>query len=58
MLVVVTELGFDVPQFPFIAHSRGWSAEEMERNVDYVQLNTALRDGARALVDRSVERSR
>ena len=25
------------PPFPFIAHSRGWSAEDMENNVAYVQ---------------------
>jgi nitrite reductase/ring-hydroxylating ferredoxin subunit/multimeric flavodoxin WrbA len=58
MLVFFTELGFDVPQFPFIAHSRGWSAEDMERNVAYVQRNAALRDGARALAERTVERAR
>jgi multimeric flavodoxin WrbA/nitrite reductase/ring-hydroxylating ferredoxin subunit len=54
MLVFFTELGFDVPQFPFIAHSRGWSAEDMERNIAYVQRNAALRDGARALAERTV----
>ena len=58
MLVFFTELGFDVPQFPFIAHSRGWSAEDMERNVAYVQKNAALRDGARALAERTIERTR
>jgi nitrite reductase/ring-hydroxylating ferredoxin subunit/multimeric flavodoxin WrbA len=58
MLVFFTELGFDVPQFPFIAHSRGWSAEDMERNVAYVQRNTALRDGARALAERTVSCAR
>ena len=58
MLVFFTELGFDVPQFPFIAHSRGWSAEDMERNVAYVQRNMALRDGARALAERTVDCAR
>jgi len=24
-----SELGFVFPQFPFIAHSRGWDAEDM-----------------------------
>ncbi len=58
MLVFFTELGFDVPQFPFIAHSRGWSAEDMERNVAAVQRSAALRDGARALAERTVEKAR
>ena len=34
MLGFFAELGFHFPQFPFIAHSRGWSAEDMERNVE------------------------
>ena len=49
MLMFFSELGFDFPQFPFIAHSRGWSAEDMERNVTYVKRNPELREGARAL---------
>ena len=58
MLVFFTELGFDVPQFPFIAHSRGWSAEDMERNVAFVRRSTALREGARALAERTVAKAR
>ena len=49
MLMFFSELGFDFPQFPFIAHSRGWSAEDMERNVTYVMRSPELREGARAL---------
>jgi hypothetical protein len=40
------------PQFPYIAHSRGWSAEDMENNERHVQDSTALHDGAAALADR------
>lgn len=58
MLVFFTELGFDVPQFPFIAHSRGWSAEDMERNIAFVRKSTALREGARALAERTVAKAR
>jgi nitrite reductase/ring-hydroxylating ferredoxin subunit/multimeric flavodoxin WrbA len=58
MLVFFTELGFDVPQFPFIAHSRGWSAEDMERNIAFVRRSTALREGARALAERTVAKAR
>jgi len=58
MLGFFTELGCVVPQFPFIAHSRGWSAEDMEHNVEFVQRSKELHDGARALVERSVEMAR
>ena len=43
------EIGCQFPQFPYIAHSRGWSAEDMERNQESVQQSTALHDGAAAL---------
>lgn len=49
------EVGCQFPQFPYIAHSRGWSAEDMENNVRYVAESEELRDGARALVERSVD---
>jgi hypothetical protein len=48
------ELGFLFPQFPFIAHSRGWTAENMEQNIAHVQRSKELHDGARALADRCV----
>ena len=50
-----TELGFALPQFPFIAHSRGWTAEDMEQNVAEVQHSEELRKGARGVVERAVE---
>ena len=55
LLMFFSEIGFHFPQFPFIAHSRGWSAEDMEHNVDYVMKSGELREGARALADRAVE---
>lgn len=55
MLTFWSELGFTFPQFPFIAHSRGWSAEDMERNVRAVQASEVLRAGARELVARAIE---
>lgn len=54
LLLFFGELGFHFPQFPFIAHSRGWTAEDMERNVELVKGNQHLHDGARALAERSV----
>jgi len=57
MLMFFGELGFSFPQFPFIAHCRGWSAEDMENNVAEVRGNAELRRGACALVDRCIELS-
>ena len=48
------ELGFLMPQFPYIAHSRGWAAEDMERNVAFVQNDVELHDGARELAARTL----
>jgi nitrite reductase/ring-hydroxylating ferredoxin subunit/multimeric flavodoxin WrbA len=55
MMMFFGELGFSLPQFPFVAHSRGWSAEDMERNVAQVRDDTALHDGAKALAGRCLE---
>jgi nitrite reductase/ring-hydroxylating ferredoxin subunit/multimeric flavodoxin WrbA len=49
------ELGCQFPQFPYIAHSRGWSAEDMERNVSYVQTSKDLLEGAQGLVERCTD---
>ena len=37
MMGFFSEIGYLLPQFPFIAHSLGWEFEEMERNMDFVQ---------------------
>ena len=58
MLGFFAEIGCVFPQFPYIAHSRGWSAEDMERNVSYVQHSLELHDAARALVTRAVDSAR
>jgi len=55
MLAFFAEIGFVFPPFPFVAHTRGWSAEDMERNVEIVRGSEELRAGTRALVDRAVE---
>jgi CDGSH-type Zn-finger protein len=54
MMMFFGELGFLFPQFPFIAHSRGWTAEDMEVNVAQVRASADLREGACALVGRCV----
>ena len=48
MLTFFGELGCQFPQYPFIAHSRGWSAEDMENNVRYVKESQDLHQAAQA----------
>src|SRR5262245_26572593 len=57
MLGFFAEIGCVFPPFPYIAHTRGWSAEDMEHNVAFVQGSEELRDGTRELVDRALETS-
>lgn len=52
MLGFFAELGFIFPQFPYIAHSRGWSQEDMENNVAIVRASKELADGAAKLAHR------
>jgi hypothetical protein len=58
MMGFFSEIGFLLPQFPYIAHSLGWEAEDMERNVSFVEGSDALKNGARDLVARAAEMSR
>jgi multimeric flavodoxin WrbA/nitrite reductase/ring-hydroxylating ferredoxin subunit len=55
MLGFFAELGFIFPQFPYVAHSRGWSHEDMENNVAIVRQSTELADGARELTARLLD---
>ena len=50
-----SELGYVFPQFPFIAHSRGWDAEDMQNNVRQVKASDALREASAELVQRAVD---
>jgi nitrite reductase/ring-hydroxylating ferredoxin subunit/multimeric flavodoxin WrbA len=54
MLGFFAEVGCVFPQFPYVAHSRGWTAEDMENNVTEVRDSVQLRNGAEALAERSV----
>lgn len=55
LLGFFAELGFVFPAFPYIAHSRGWSAEDMEVNQAVVRESTELHEAARALAVRAVD---
>ncbi|MGH7513756.1 MAG: Rieske 2Fe-2S domain-containing protein [Gemmatimonadales bacterium] len=54
MLTFWSELGFVFPVFPFIAHSRGWDAEDMQNNVRQVRESQPLRTAAAELADRAL----
>jgi multimeric flavodoxin WrbA len=58
MLAFFGELGFTAPAFPYVAHSLGWTAEDMERNMDYVKNSQPLHEESLRLVERSVELAR
>src|SRR5439155_21500542 len=55
MLTFWSELGFVFPQFPFIAHSRGWDVEVMQNNVRQVRESEALREEASELLGSAVD---
>ena len=57
MLGFFAELGFTFPQFPYVAHSRGWSHEDMERNVEFVRDSAELAEGAAMLAKRCLEQA-
>ena len=54
MMMFFGELGFSFPQFPFVGHSRGWAAEDMENNRNYVKGSEDLHEQAGALAERSL----
>ena len=54
MLGFFGELGFVFPPFPYVAHSRGWSAEDMQNNVRFVRKSDDLRVATAELAQRSL----
>ncbi len=58
MLIFFGELGYISPAFPFVAHSLGWSSEDMQRNMDYVMDSEDLHQQSLDLVERAVELSK
>lgn len=55
MLTFFGELGFVTPTFPFVCHSLGCSAEEMEHNMDYVKKSEYLHEQSFQLLERSID---
>jgi hypothetical protein len=46
------------PAFPFVAHSLGWSSEDMQRNMDYVKESEYLHQQSFELIERAVDLSK
>ncbi len=58
LLTFFSELGFRFPQFPFVGHSRGWAAEDMEANEAVVRESAELRQQVADLLDRALDAAR
>jgi nitrite reductase/ring-hydroxylating ferredoxin subunit/multimeric flavodoxin WrbA len=58
MLGFFGELGYVFPQFPYIAHSRGWTHEDMENNGRIVAKSQELAQGAAELAERCLDAAR
>ena len=57
LLGFFAEIGYRFPQFPYIAHSRGWTAEDMENNVVQVRESADLHEAARGLAARAIDQA-
>ena len=55
MMVFFTDLGFTFPPFSFLGWSRGWTAEDMDKNVLQFKRSEYIERTAKELVDNSIE---
>jgi len=55
MMVFFTELGFTFPPFSFLGWSRGWTAEDMDKNVLQFKRSEYIQRTAKELVDNCIE---
>ncbi|HKC35080.1 MAG TPA: Rieske 2Fe-2S domain-containing protein [Chitinophagaceae bacterium] len=55
MMVFFTDLGFTFPPFSFLGWSRGWTAEDMDKNVLQFKRSEYIQRTAKELVDNSME---
>jgi multimeric flavodoxin WrbA len=58
MMCFFTDLGFTFPPFSFLGWSRGWTAEDMEKNVMQFKRSEYIRRTSMELIDNCVEVSR
>ena len=55
MMVFFTDLGFTFPPFSFMGWSRGWTAEDMDKNVLQFKQSEYIRRTSKAIVDNCLE---
>lgn len=55
MMVFFTDLGFTFPPFSFLGWSRGWTAEDMDKNVLQFKKSEYIKRTAKEMVDNCVE---
>ena len=55
MMVFFTELGFSLPPFAFMGWSRGWTAEDMEHNVQLFSKSRYVKRSVRDLIDNDIK---
>lgn len=55
MMVFFTDLGFTFPPFSFLGWSRGWTAEDMDKNVLQFKKSEYIQRTAKELVDNCVD---
>lgn len=55
MMVFFTDLGFTFPPFSFLGWSRGWTAEDMDKNVLQFKQSEYINRTAKELVDNCVD---
>jgi multimeric flavodoxin WrbA/nitrite reductase/ring-hydroxylating ferredoxin subunit len=58
MMVFFTDLGFTFPPFSFLGWSRGWTAEDMDKNVLQFKRSEYIQRTAREMIDNCLETSR
>jgi len=57
MMVFFTDLGFTFPPFSFLGWSRGWTAEDMDKNVMQFKQSEYIQRTAKEMVDNCLETS-
>jgi nitrite reductase/ring-hydroxylating ferredoxin subunit/multimeric flavodoxin WrbA len=55
MMVFFTDLGFTFPPFSFLGWSRGWTAEDMDKNVLQFKKSEYIQRTAKEMVDNCIE---
>ncbi len=57
MMVFLTDIGFTFPPFSFVGWSRGWSAEDMDRNIQLFSKSVYIDRSVKELVDNTIRMS-